>query len=153
MYQELLKEAMRWLQKYERRPQPPATEEDLVGLVERAQAELGARVPPEYEAFLRVANGFDWNGCTIYGSETRPIAGYADRFIQGFVEANQVWRDDEANREYLYFGDGDISLYGYHLPSRQYQVRDRQSDTLLKVVPSFDALIAAALEEHRFTPD
>ena len=153
MYQELLKEAARWLKKYDRQMQPPASEAELVSLVERAQAELGQKVPAGYEAFLRIADGFDWNGCTIYGSHTRPLAGYNDRFIQGFVEANLIWRDDEANEEYLYFADGDISRYGYHLPSKQYQVKDRQSDTLLKVVPSFDALIERALEDHRFTPD
>jgi hypothetical protein len=153
MYQELLKEATRWLKKYGRQLQPPASEADLVSLTERAQAELGAQVPPEYEAFLRIADGFDWNGCTIYGSHTRLLPGHTDRSIQGFVEANEIWRDDEANRDYLYFADGDITLYAYHLPSGQYQVTDRQSDTLLKVVPSFDALIAAALENHRFTED
>jgi cell wall assembly regulator SMI1 len=98
MYQELLKEAARWLKTYRRQMQPPASEADLVSLIERAQAELGARVPPEYEAFLRIADGFDWNGCTIYGSHTRPLAGSNDRSILGFVEANQIWRDDEGTR-------------------------------------------------------
>jgi hypothetical protein len=153
MYQELLKEDFRWIKKWGRAMPPPASEADLVSLAERAQAALGASVPPEYEAFLRLANGFDFNGCVIYGTATRPIAGHTDRFIEGFVEANEGWRDDEPNVDYLYFGEGDISRYRYHLPSKQYQVADRQSDTVLKLVPSFDALIAAALEEHRFTED
>jgi hypothetical protein len=150
MYQELFQKAARWLKAHDRHLPPPASEGDLVGLAERAQAELGASIPPEYEAFLRLADGFDGNGCHIYGSRQRPHPRYPDRFYEGFVEANETWRGDDANRDYLYFGDGDLSRYRYHIASRQYQVADRQGDTVLKVVPSFDALIAEALEQHAF---
>jgi cell wall assembly regulator SMI1 len=153
MYEALLKDAIRWSKKWGDQLQPPASEADLLALAEQARAEFGFSVPPEYEAFLRLHDGFEFNGCMIYGSVTRPITGYTDRSIQGFVESNEIWREAEVNRDYLYFGDGDISMYGCHLPSGEYRVMDRQSDTVIKVVPSFDALIAAALQAHRFTED
>jgi hypothetical protein len=153
MYQELLKDAKKLMVSCGRHPQPPCSGPAVERLRARAHAELGAAIPDAYAAFLELTNGFEWNGLVVYASETTPMTGYADRFIQGLVEANGIWREYEPHRELLIFGDGDISLYAFNIRLSEYQILDRQSDTLLSVVGSFEALVARALEDHRFTED
>lgn len=82
MYRELLKDAEHWLKTYGRSMQPPCSDEAVEELRQRAQSVLGAAIPGEYAVFLRIANGFDWNGCVVYASETTPIVGYTGGFSQ-----------------------------------------------------------------------
>lgn len=97
-------------------------------------------------------NGLDSNGLTIYASETTSIAGYEhrkDMNIDGIVEANLAWWDSDAHRGYLFFGDGNISRYALHLPQEEYRILDRQTDTVLESVPTFEHLLCQALRDHR----
>jgi hypothetical protein len=148
MYEQLLTRVGAEQARYGERSQPPCTEEGLERLRRRAQEELGAEVPEEYAAFLRAQDGLNHNGLFIYASETSPVAGGADATIEGFVEANLGWRDDEFFKDYLVFGEGNLDLYVRHLPTGEYRVIDRTPGNLIEQHPSFDQLIAAALKSH-----
>ncbi len=148
MYEQLLTRVGEEQAKYGERSQPPCTGERLERLRQRAPAELGAEVPEEYAAFLRAQDGLNHNGLFIYASETSPVAGGADATIEGFVEANLGWRDDEFFNDYLVFGEGNMDLYVRHLPTGEYQVLDRTPGNLIEAHPAFDQLIAAALKAH-----
>ena len=149
MYQELLREVAEAQSKYGERKQPPGHPERLARLRERVREELAAEVPPEYEAFLREQDGLNWNGLFIYACEPSEVAGAsADAHIEGFVEANLAWRDDEHMRDYLVFGEGNMDLYVRHLPTGEYRTIDRVPGNLIETHPSFEAMLAAALKAH-----
>jgi hypothetical protein len=148
MYEQLLTQVGAEQAKYGERAQPPCTEERLDGLRRRARQELGAEVPEEYAAFLRAQDGLNHNGLFIYASETSPVAGAPDAAIEGLVEANLGWRDDEHFNNYLVFGEGNMDLYVRHLPTGDYQVIDRTPGNLIETHPSFNQLLAAALKAH-----
>lgn len=148
MYEQLLTRVGEEQARYGERSQPPCTEERLERLRRRALEELNAEVPEEYAAFLRAQDGLNHNGLFIYASETSPVAGGTDATIEGFVEANLGWRDDEFFNDYLVFGEGNMDLYVRHLPTGEYQVIDRTPGNLIEAPPSFDQLIAAALKAH-----
>ncbi len=148
MYEQLLTRVGEEQARYGERSQPPCTEERLERLRRRALEELNAEVPEEYAAFLRAQDGLNHNGLFIYASETSPVAGGTDATIEGFVEANLGWRDDEFFNDYLVFGEGNMDLYVRHLPTGEYQVIDRTPGNLIESHPSFDQLIAAALKAH-----
>lgn len=148
MYEQLLTQVGAEQARYGERSQPPATEERLESLKQRAREELGAEVPEEYADLLRTQDGLNHNGLFIYASETSPVAGGANATIEGFVEANLGWRDDEFFRDYLVFGEGNMDLYVRHRPTGQYQVLDRTPGNLIETHPSFEQLIAAALKSH-----
>jgi hypothetical protein len=147
-YREVLEEIRRTMAADGFRMQPPATDAEVSALEKEAEAQLGASVPAEYRAFLRTCNGLDWNGLLIYAASKVPIAGRADRFITGFLEANLAWRESEPHRQYLFFGDSGISRYVLDLKQSRYAILDRQSDTLIEMVPSFEELMARALRAH-----
>jgi SMI1 / KNR4 family (SUKH-1) len=148
MYERLLTAVGAEQAKYGEQSQPPCTEERLERLRRRTRAELGAELPEEYAAFLRTQDGLNHNGLFIYASEPSPVAGAGDAVIEGFVEANLGWREDEHFRAYLIFGEGNMDFYVRHLPTGEYQVIDRTPGNLIETHPSFDGLIAAALKAH-----
>lgn len=148
MYEQLLTEVGAEQAKYGEQSQPPCADERLERLRRRVREELGAELPDEYAAFLRRQDGLNHNGLFIYASETSPLAGAGGAVIEGFVEANLGWRDDEHFNGYLVFGEGNMDLYVRHLPTGDYQVIDRTPGNLIETHPSFDQLIAAALKSH-----
>lgn len=148
MYEQLLTQVGAEQARYGERSQPPCTEERLERLRRRARQELGAEVPEEYAAFLRTQDGLNHNGLFIYASETSPVNGAPDATIEGFVEANLGWRDDEFFKDYLVYGEGNMDLYVRHLPTGDYQTIDRTPGNLIGTHPSFEQLIAAALQAH-----
>ena len=148
-YQELLDEAIAWRKANGLQVQPACRGEAIEALRQRSKSELGADVPADYCSFLQLSNGLSSTGLVVYASETVPIAGYDDRFIEGFVEANLGWRDYEPNRAFLFFGEDGIRLFAFELPQSRYQVLDRQSGSLIQTVPTFNHLLSEALKSNR----
>jgi hypothetical protein len=148
MYQRLLDELEAERARYGGHRQPPCPEDRLTRLRQRVREELGAELPDEYAALLRSQDGVNYNGLFIYASETTRIVQARDASIQGIVEANLGWRDDERLRAYLVFGDGNMDLYARHLPTGAYHVLDRVPGNLIESYPSFEELLAAALRSH-----
>jgi hypothetical protein len=111
---------------------------------------LYCEAPDQYIEFLRITNGLDFNGLTIYAAEKSPLVGYEhmrERDMEGFVDANLAWRGYEPHEDYLFFAQASISLYAYNLVDLRYEERDRECGELIKVVPDFDHLIARALSD------
>lgn len=148
IYQELLEEVIASKAKYGEQSQPPCPAARLEDLRRRVRENLDAELPTEYAEFLRAQDGLNWNGLFVYASETSRVVGTNDAQIQGFVEANLNFRDDDFFRDYLVFGDGNMDLYVQHLPSGEYQVIDRVPGNLIESHPSFDSLLAAAIKAH-----
>lgn len=125
-------------------PQPPCTETQLERLAERVMAELARRLPEGYKDFLRLTNGLDWNGVVIFASERIPITSNPDRFINGFVEMNRIYRDADRFRS-LVFGSDGMDVYTYDQSTGTYEIHDEVSNDLIETLPSFDAMITKAL--------
>lgn len=128
--------------------QPPATEQALERLRRRTRDELNADLPEGYLDFLRLTDGLVWNGLFLYASESAPIVGTSDEFMHSFVEDNLNWRSIEMHNDYLFFGDGDISLYAYNLVLGRYELQDRSSGTVLETFDTFDGLVTNALNSY-----
>ena|SRR5882724_6467960 len=144
MYQELLEEIAKELEGRGEDLQPPCSADSLKQLGDMAQAVLSCSIPEEYTEFLSMTNGLDWNGLVIYASATTPIVGLDDALIQGFVEANFLWRDYKPNENYLIFGESGLSKYVYNTARSEYQVIDRSSMGIVESVESFTVLLKRA---------
>lgn len=142
MYQELLTAFERWQARWNETLPVGCSDDALRRLQEAARAQLGHEVPEGYLQFLRVHNGLAANGLFVYASDPQGP-------IEGFVDANLGRWDHEPNKAYLFFGDSGTATYVYHLASRGYQARDRQSDTLILTVPSFEHLLQEALRANK----
>ena len=146
MYEELLREHIEDKTSYGERPQAPCDDTSLATLRDRARRELGLELPDAYVSFLRVTNGLDSNGLTVYAAETSSIVGHEDMSIEGIVDANLGWWDFAPHRAFLYFAESGISLYAVEIRTGRFLVIDRQSHSDMEEVASFEALMARALE-------
>ena len=108
-------------------PQPPATEAALADLVTRARRELGRTVPAAYLDLLRVHDGVDANGLTLYGTRTAPAAGSPTATILGVVEANRSW---EGYAGLLLVGDSHLDLLGHDPAAGDWFAADKPSGSV-----------------------
>lgn len=148
MYLETLERIKEEHQKFKLQLQPPGDEESLGILQELAHTKLCTTVHPPYLKFLRITNGLDWDGLTIFAATTTLIVGYEDRWIQGFVEANLAYRDFSPMNDFIVFGEDDLLIFVYDLKKCEYQTRDRIAMDVIDIFFSFEELILHALQRH-----
>lgn len=128
------------------RTQPPSTAAQRSSLKKRTEAELSATIPSEYLSFLEKSNGLDWNGVTIFATETIAIEGFSDRFIEGFVDANLGYRDYAPFAKYLVFGESDMDFYALEISSQRYVILEKVSLDTMNTASSFEQLLDKAFE-------
>jgi hypothetical protein len=145
MWEGFLKKIEKQMHEYDFKMQPPATKEDIETLIQLVKMKFSVDLPDEYLRLLKLHNGFNWNGVFIYGSKTLPIPETEDRIL-GLVEANEIWRSREYHNQFLFFGDGNISLFALDFTDNSYKELDRSSDSVIKFYSSIDNMFAAAFE-------
>ena len=118
-----------------------AGREKLAALTEER---LGCAVPEEYLAFLKEHNGFEYNGTILYGLDEE----YSNtEGVVGMLELNEIYRENEWNKAYLFLGEGNISWYVYELATERWLELDNPSGELQRVFEDLDALLTAVIGE------
>jgi hypothetical protein len=145
VYLPLLREVAGQVRRFGSVPQPPCDEAGLRALRLRVRDELGLAVPGAFEAFLRHADGLNWNGLYLYPSATVALAGNPDVVLAGLVESNLDHREVAGLEDVLVFGHDSLDLYAWRSTTDEYQILDLVPRDVMETVPSFDALLTAAL--------
>lgn len=122
--------------------QPAASEQDLAALVKQIRERFGYELPGAYLQLLAVADGVNFNSYTLYTSKTLPITGYADRFIEGFLEANDLWEDYQENSDHhlLMFGETGGDLFLFDRRDQKFKVTDKVGGDAYQEFDSFEEL-------------
>lgn len=85
---------------------------------------LSAIKSQNYEKFLRKANGLEFNGLVIYNAKLEDENN-------GFCGANEIWRDNEWDSDYLFFGDLSISWYCLDIDNYVFLELDKPSGDIV----------------------
>lgn len=141
MYLELLKQVEKERQAYGLSMQPPATEDEIALLKKAAKKSLAYDLDESYANFLRVRNGLVWNGFFVYASTITPIAGYNDRFIDGFVEANRQYWETEINQTFITFSHTGDARYVLNLAKMKFEEIDSVALDAVETFNSFEAML------------
>ena len=128
--------------------QPPCTEAAIEALDRRMREILGVPLSGAHAAFLRRADGIDYNGLVIYASERGSLEGYEDRTIDGVVEANLDLRSLEPMRRYLVIAESGTLLWVLDLETSTYRSVDRTTLDPHALHDSFESMLADALARH-----
>lgn len=122
--------------------QPPAASDSLVALKQQAREKFSYELPSAYEALLALSDGVNFNSYTLYASKTLPIAGYTDRFIEGFIEANDLWNDYAQNIDHhlLMFGETGGDLFLFDRRDQKFKVTDKVGGDAYEEFDSFEEL-------------
>lgn len=101
---------------------------------------VGACVPDEYYDFLRVINGFEYNGFIIYGIDENLLDEETEQGTTGFLFQRKVW-EETASGEFSYLGESSIDLFAYGVETKKFYVLDNGSDDIMEEFDSFDELL------------
>jgi hypothetical protein len=93
----------------------------------------------EYENLLKIVNGLEFNGLVIYNAQP-------DDENNGFIGANEIWRDNEWDSNYLFFGDSSISWYCLDIDDNVFLELDKPSGDIVEEYNSFKEMIDEALK-------
>jgi len=93
----------------------------------------------EYGNLLKKVNGLEFNGLVIYNAKP-------DDENNGFIGANEIWRDNEWDSNYLFFGDSSISWYCLDIDNYVFLELDKPSGDIVDEFNSFDEMINEAMK-------
>ena len=112
---------------------PPATEEELAALTDFVRRHVGTAPPAGYLALLRVVDGLDADGTTVYATRQRRRPD--GTLHLGLPEENIAFREGVGPTGYLLLGETGQDLFAVDVRTGRGRVLDRVS---LDVLEEFD---------------
>jgi len=122
---------------------PSVTDVELEKFKNTCQSKLNYNPVDSYIDFLKISNGYDWNGLQIYGTERK-----SDSPVEGFIEANQDFMEENETDKYIVFASSGVEKYVFYLMQQEYLIIDAFSLDEFEKVDSFDNLISTALNNN-----
>ncbi|PEC84649.1 SMI1/KNR4 family protein [Bacillus cereus] len=123
-----------------------ATDTEIQRLREHAKEKFNVDLPSEYEEFLKTVNGLDFNGLVLYRVDSPLLETEKDEQICGFIDTNEIWYENEFQKEYLFFGDSNIAWFCKNLSDSTYLELDKPSGTVMNTYNDFNTMLGEALK-------
>ncbi|WP_342512467.1 YrhA family protein [Sporosarcina sp. FSL K6-1522] len=118
----------------------PASDKDIQAIKEWTSRNIRENLwISEYENLLKKVNGLEFNGLVIYNAQF-------DDGNNSFIAANEIWRDNEWDSNYLFFGDSSISWYCLDTDNYVFLELDKPSGDIVGEYNSFEEMINEALQ-------
>lgn len=127
MWREKLEEIIREEAKYGNKINDGAKENEIQKLIENVKDELNFSLPNEYINVLKIVNGLEYNGFILYGIDEELLEREFEQSINGLIDNNKVWYDNEWEHAYIFLGDDSISWYVYDQEREKYYILDKPS--------------------------
>lgn len=125
----------------------PASDTEIITMNDNIQQKLeNIILPKSYIELLKIINGLDFNGLVIYGVDEVLLDKEVNQNIHGFIETNELWYENDWQKQYIFFGDSDTAWYCYDLKESVYVELDKPSGTLIQSFESFDSMLSNAFE-------
>ncbi len=123
----------------------PATDEDIAFCNEDLKDMEFPSLPEGYVDFLKMLNGFAWNGIEFYSTDqvTDEETGY---ILSDIVSANVNFgqqNDDLAHC--LQLGRSDEDVYVYNTANEHYEVLDRTGRDVMEEYDNFETLFTGVV--------
>lgn len=120
---------------------------------EGADSSVTLSLPEDYAEFLKIANGYAWNGFEFFGTYQVTVkqSGYT---LSDIVGVNQNYRERKFGlKNKIVLGEFDDDLYAYDFESSKYLVMDQVTLTPFDEYDSFDELFAGTVGAYAFYDD
>ncbi|MBJ8107568.1 MULTISPECIES: YrhA family protein [Bacillus cereus group] len=124
----------------------PATDTEVHRLRKHVKEKFNVDLPSEFEEFIKNVNGLDFNGLVIYGVDPSLLDTERDELISGLIDTNEIWYENEFQKEYLFFGDSNIAWFCKNLSDGTYLELDKPSGTVMKTYNDFNTVLEEALK-------
>lgn len=111
---------------------PGINDQEAELLQENFSSKFGHEIPEEYFNFLKYINGFEFNGCMLFGADQEFLTMSPQEDFQGLIEENEEWFFDKDIKDSIYLGDTGLSWYVYNIEEGYYEELDCPSSSLNK---------------------
>ncbi|ANC78753.1 SMI1 / KNR4 family protein [Fictibacillus phosphorivorans] len=146
-WKDLLLEIKKIEEKYESSLRNPACDSEIMKMKNNVEQNLiSVALPSSYIKFLQTTNGLDFNGLVIYGVDQVFLEKKKAIDFQGFIETNNLWHENDWQKQYIFYGDSNTAWYGYDQVENKYVELDKPSGTLIQSFESFDSMLSCAFE-------
>ena len=122
------------------------SEEEAEAFIKAVKDDLGIALPEDYLKILRTINGIEFNGFILYGVDEPLLKEAPNQHVNGLIDCNKVWYENEWQKQYLFLGEGSISWYVYDLKAKKYCELDNPSGELSEEFEDFEQMIDKMLE-------
>ena len=122
-----------------------ATEQDIELFLEKIGNKVIESALQEYIPFLKSVNVFEFNGFILYGIDSDLLTYIPKQQINGFIDNNEVWNENDWQKSYLFLGDSSDSWYVYDLDSKKYNELNKPSGDIVEMYDDIDALLDKVL--------
>ena len=103
------------------------SEEEAKLFIKEVQDEFNITLPEDYIKILKVVNGIEFNGFILYGVDEPLLQEVPKRYVNGLIDCNKVWYENEWQKQYLFLGESSMSWYVFDLKTKQYCELDNPS--------------------------
>lgn len=147
MWKESLERIIQEEEKYGQKINSGISEEEVKLFIKEVKNELNITLPEDYIKILRVVNGIEFNGMILYGVDEPLLKEVPNRHINGLINCNQVWYENEWQKQYLFLGEGSISWYVYDLKTKKYYELDNPSGEIDEEFNDFEQMLGKMFED------
>lgn len=97
------------------------------------------KIPKSYIEFLNKMNGFEFDGCVLYGIGNNEFEQNENVF--DLFERNEIWHDTFDKEIYTFLGETNLCWYVYNKKTQKYNVLDLPSATLINECTTLDDML------------
>lgn len=124
-----------------------ATEEEIETFFKEVKAVLDVDLPNEYAKILEAVNGLEFNGFILYGIDQHLLSEQPNQSINGLIENNEFWYENEWQKKYIFIGESGISWYVYDLEKCKYVELDNPSGEKNEVFSNLECMVEKILSD------
>lgn len=147
MWQDRLNDIIKEKQIYEEKINKGATEEEIESFKNRVTEELDVDLPEEYLAILKVVNGIEFNGFILYGIDEVLLKDMPGQHVNGLIENNKLWYENEWQNQYIFLGESNISCYVFDVNAKKYFELDNPSGREINEFSNFVNMLDKLLND------
>lgn len=147
MWKDKLQEIIQEKKIYGEKVNIGATEEEIGMFFKEVKAELNVDLPNDYANILELVNGLEFNGFILYGIGQILLSKQPNQSINGLIEYNKIWYENEWQKKYIFIGESNISWYVYDFAECKYAELDNPSGRENEVFSSLEDMVEKILSD------
>lgn len=147
MWKDKLKEIVQEKKIYGEEVNIGATEKEIEIFFEEVKAELNVELPNAYAKILELVNGLEFNGFILYGIDQNLLSNQSKQRINGLIEFNKIWYENEWQKKYIFIGESNISWYVYDFAECRYVELDNPSGRENEAFSGLECMVEKILSD------
>ncbi len=122
-----------------------ASEVEIQNFAKELLLELDCSLPDDYYRFFSYVNGIEFNGYIVYGIDKYLVTSRTNQLINGLIENNKIWYENEWLKKFIFLGESNSSWYVYDPISKLYLELDNPSGRVVNEFLNWELLMETVL--------